>query len=147
MLSTWLILFFVHLLGLSLGIGAATVKLTLLLKCNSDQKFVPTFIAASKPITKIIILGLILLTLSGIGWIILGTSFTILFIVKLTLVVTLWVLGPIIDNSIEPKYLRLVPISGQPATTEFIKIQRNYVFMETIATGLFYAIMVIGVLL
>lgn len=147
MISTWLILFFVHLLGLSLGIGAATVKLTLLLKCSSDQKFATTFIAVSKPITKIIILGLILLTLSGIGWIILGISFTTLFIVKLALVLALWVLGPIIDNIIEPKYLSLVPATGQLATKTFMKVQKNYLLMETIATGLFYIIMIIGVLL
>jgi len=147
MINTWLILLLLHLLGLSLGVGAATVKITLLFKCISDQKFVPIFVATSKPITKIIILGLILLTLSGIGWIILGTPFTTLFIIKLTLVLALWVLGPIIDNVFEPKYLSLIPVSDQPVTKVFIKAKKNFIIMETLATGLFYVIMVIGVLL
>ena len=57
-----------HLVGLVLAVGAATVKLVLLLKCCADSALVPTYVKVTKPITRQIVLGMILLTLSGIGW-------------------------------------------------------------------------------
>jgi len=147
MLSFWFILSFSHLLGLALGVGAATVKLTMLLKCNSDYNFVPAFIKVTKLITRIIVFGLILLTLSGIGWILQGTPFTSLFIIKLILVVLIWILGPYIDNVIEPKFKELAPMPGDSPTKEFVKMQKKYLAVEAIATMLFYVITIMGVLL
>jgi len=147
MISFWFILTLTHLIGLALGIGAATVKLTLLIKCNSDYNFVHIYIKVTKPITRIIILGLILLTISGLGWILLGTSFTSLFIIKLVFVFAIWVLGPVIDNAVEPKYEKLVPAPGEKASSEFVKIQKKLLILETIATLLFYTITIMGVLL
>jgi len=136
-----------HLIGLALGVGCATAKLTLLLKCRADYAFLPTFIAASKPITQLIILGLGLLTLSGAGWLLLGYQFTPLLIVKLSFVGVLWVLGPIIDNVIEPKFRMLAPKPGEPASPAFIRMQRRYLLIEVVATGLLYLIIVIWMLL
>jgi hypothetical protein len=147
MISFWFILTLTHLLGLALGVGAATVKLVLLTRCNSNPEFVSCYIKVSKPITRIIILGLILLSLSGIGWIVLGTLFTPLFIVKLALVLVIWVVGPVIDNVFEPKFMKLAPEPGKKATPEFIQIQKKLLILEILATSLFYAITVIGVLL
>jgi len=93
----------VHLVGLALGVGAGTAKLVLLLKCRNDPSFVDVYLRVVRPLTRLIILGLILLTLSGIGWLLLGYSSTPLLIVKLFLVAAIWILGPVIDNSIEPK--------------------------------------------
>jgi hypothetical protein len=64
-----------HLVGLALGVGSATVKLVLLLKCSADDTFAPVYIKVARPITRQIILGLGLLTLSGIGWLLLRYPF------------------------------------------------------------------------
>jgi Na+-transporting methylmalonyl-CoA/oxaloacetate decarboxylase gamma subunit len=147
MFSSWSILTLVHLIGLSLGVGAATVKLTLLMKAISDPEFIATYLKVMRPITRIIITGLILLTLSGIVWIFMGVTFTTLFIFKLILVLAVWVMGPIIDNVVEPKYKKLAPAPGNQASPEFIRIQRRLLTLETIATLDFYVIMMLGVLL
>ena len=60
-------LLLVHLVGLAIGLGAATAKLVLLFQCRADGAFVPTYLAVVRPITRQIILGLVLLLLSGIG--------------------------------------------------------------------------------
>ena len=146
MISSTSLLSFIHLVGLAIGVGAATVKLLLLFKCKADHSFVNIFVKVSKSITKLIILGLILLTLSGIGWIILGYSFTSLLIVKIVIVAAIWILGPIIDNVVEPKFIKLVPTADQQITTEFVKILNKYLMMEVLATGLFYVIIIIWVL-
>jgi hypothetical protein len=144
--SFWLLM---HLLGLALGVGAATVKLRLLLKCKSDCAFVPVYLRVTKSITRIIIAGLILLTLSGIGWLTTtsGYSFTPILITKLVLVLALWVLGPVIDNAVEPKFKKLAPAAAEMPSAAFLHVQRQLLVLETIATGLFYVITFLGVAL
>ena len=147
MISLASLLAFVHLVGLALAVGAATVKLVLLIKFRSNSELIPVFIKASKPITQLIITGLFLLTFSGIGWLLMGYSFTTLLIIKLIFVAAIWILGPVIDNVIEPKFLKLAPVSGQQASPEFAGALNKYLGMEIIATGFFYVIIIIWILI
>ena len=147
MISLWSVLTIAHLFGLALGVGAATVKLTLLLRCRSNHDFVPVFLKITRPVTRLIILGLILLTLSGIGWILVGMPVTKLLLVKICLVLVIWILGPVIDNVIEPKFKKLAPEPGTQVSPDFVEIQKRYLMLETVATSLFYVITVMGVLL
>jgi hypothetical protein len=102
--------------------------------------------AAARPVTRLIILGLALLTLSGVGWLLVGYQFTPLLVAKLAIVAAIWALGPIIDNVVEPQFQKLAPRSGESASPPFIRIQRRYLLLEGIATGLFYVIVVMWVL-
>jgi hypothetical protein len=140
------LLSFTHLIGMALGIGGATAKLTLLLKCKTHPGFVPSYIQAIKPLTRLIVSGLALLTLSGIGWLLIGYPLTPKLVVKLALVGAIWVIGPLIDKAFEPKFQKLAPASGELATPEFIRAQQRYLLADLIATGLFYVIMVYWVL-
>jgi hypothetical protein len=135
----------VHLVGLALGAGSATVKLVLLLKCSADHAFVPAYVTVARLITRQIILGLVLLTVSGIGWLLLGYPFTPLLMVKVVLVAAIWVLGPVIDNFVEPRFPRLAPAPGALPSPPFVRIHKQYLTLEVIATLLFYTIIVIWV--
>lgn len=135
-----------HLIGLALGIGSATAKLTLLLRSRADHAFLPAYIATAKTLTRLIVLGLALLTLSGVGWLLVGYQFTPLLAAKLVLVAAIWVLGPIIDNVAEPPFRKLAPGPGEAASPAFLRIQQRYLLLEGIATGLFYVIVVMWVL-
>src|SRR5689334_19414748 len=108
MSSLWSLLMLVHLIGLSLSVGSASVKLSLLLKCQSDPSFASSYASVVKPITRFIVIGIGLLTLSGIGWIVLGYPFSGLLVAKLVVVVLVWIVGPTIDKAIEPKFLNLI---------------------------------------
>jgi hypothetical protein len=132
-----------HLIGLALGMGCATAKLALLVKCKSHSDFLPTYLAASKIITRLIVAGTILLVISGIGWLLLGYPMKTRLFIKLVLVGAILVLGPIIDNVAEPKFRRLAPQPGQSASTAFLDAQRTFLLLETVATGLFYVIIVL----
>ena len=136
-----------HLIGLALAVGAASVKLTLLLRCRTDHSFLPIYVAVTKPVTRLIVLGLALLTLSGVGWLLLGYQLTPLLILKLALVGMIWVLGPIIDNVVEPKFRALAPGPGEPVSPAFVRIQQRYLLLEVGATGLFYVIVVMWMLI
>jgi len=135
-----------HLAGLILGVGAATAKLTLLLRCKRDAGFVPHFVAVARPLTRLIIAGLALLTLSGVGFLVSGYSFTPRLIAKLVMVAAIWVLGPIIDNVVEPRFRAQAVPAGQPPPPAFVRALNEYLLIESLATGLFYAIVVIWVL-
>jgi len=136
-----------HVIGLALGLGCATAKLALLARCRTDPAFVPTFIAVARPVTRLIILGLALATLSGVGWLLAGYPLARVLLVKLVLVGAIWVLGPVIDNVVEPKFVRLAPADGESASAAFVRIQRQYLWLETIATGLFYVVVAMWLLL
>lgn len=141
------VLLLAHLLGLAFGLGCATAKWVLLLRCRADPGFIPTYRAAARPLTGLIIVGLTLLTVSGIGWLLTGSRLTPRLAVKLTLVAAIWVLGPVIDNAVEPRFWKLTPAPGESRSPAFLQIQRRYLLMETVATGLFYVIAVMWVLI
>lgn len=147
MLSISDILLLMHLFGLALGVGSATVKLVLLFKCRSNPEFVSTFKKVSKPITKILIIGLVLLTISGISWLIRGYSLYPFLTLKVILVAVVWILGPVIDNVVEPKYFKLAPSTGEKPSVEFIKVQNQYLTLEITADVLFYGITIMGAML
>lgn len=144
--SPTLLLRVAHFIGLALGIGGGTVKLALLLRCRSDRALLPAYFAVVRPITRLIILGMVLVTLSGIGWLLLGYPFSALLVVKLVLVAGVWVLGPVIDNVAEPRFRTLAPASGAAPSPEFLRAQSRYLTLEVAATGLFYVVLVLWVL-
>jgi hypothetical protein len=146
MISWRSILTLLHLTGLALAVGSASAKLRLLVRCKADHAFVSSYLAVARPVTQLIILGLALLTLSGLGWLLVGYPVTPLLVVKLVLVGAIWVLGPVIDNVVEPKFLQLAPRPSEPPSPAFIRILGRYLWLETVATGLFYVIVVMWVL-
>jgi len=145
LLST--MLFLLHVLGMMLAVGSASTKLALLLKSKKDLEFLPVFIGADEIITKLIIIGLLLLTISGIGWLLMGYPLTVMLVVKIIFVAVIWVLGPIIDNVVRPKFKKLAPADKEKATTGFLSVQKQYLVLEGFATGIFYLIVVAWVML
>jgi hypothetical protein len=107
---------------------------------------VPVYVKVVKSITRQIVLGIILLTLSGIGWLLLAYPITMRLVLKLILVGAIWVRDPIIDNVVEPKFRKLAPTAGEVASPEFIRIQKQYLTLEAMETGLFYVIIMMWVL-
>jgi hypothetical protein len=139
------LLLLVHLVGLATGLGAATAKVVLLFRCRANTAFVPTYLAVVKTITRQIILGLVFLLLSGVGFIAIGYSFTPRLVTKLVLVAAIFVLGPVIDNVVEPRFRALAPRPGAVASPEFVRVLKQYLALDLLATGLFYVVVVIWV--
>lgn len=147
MISLTSFLTIVHLIGLTLGAGAASVKGALLLKCRSDHTYIPSYLKIVRPVTKILITGIILLTLSGLTWLLTGYPLMSVLIIKIILVLAIWVLGPVIDNKVEPKFIKLAITPDQVAGAEFLQIFNKYLALELIATSLFYVIIIYWVII
>lgn len=146
MVSLPAVLTVVHLVGVALGLGSATAKLRLLLRCRADPAFAAVFLEVTKPLTRQIVLGLVMLVVSGIGWILIGYPFTPLLVTKMVLVGAMFVMGPIIDNVVEPKFKALAPGTGEAPSPEFIRVRGRYLGLEAAATSLFYVIVVMWVI-
>lgn len=136
----------VHLVGLVLAVGAASVKVVLFLRSGRDGALLAAYFAVARPVTRLIIAGMILLALSGVGWLLVAYDLTPLLVVKLVLFGSVFVLGPVIDNVAEPKVRALVPAPGEEASAAFLRARTQYMALEFAATGLFYAIVVLWVL-
>ena len=137
----------VHIVGLALGVGSATVKITLLLKCRGDSAYVPAYLQVVGWITRLLVLGLILATASGIVLLWRVYPFTPLMITKLVLVGLLWAIGPVIDKVAEPGFRQLAPAPGETVTPEFKQALKKYLAVEMTGGILFYAVVVLGVML
>jgi len=132
----------VHIVGLVLAVGAATAKSVLLLRASRDQTFVPHYISVVPSLTRLILAGMLLLILSGVGWLLSGYPLSGHLIAKLVLVGCVLGLGPMVDKVVEPKYFRLAT-ALEPGSEGTLRQARNqYIAIELTATFLFYAIIV-----
>lgn len=141
------ILYVVHVIALSLAAGAAIVKMLLVFRCKKNYRFYNDYFKLAPMLSKLIIAGMVLLTVSGIAWIFTGYSVNSLLIIKIVLVAGIWVLGPLIDGYAEPKIKKFLPFSEQAPAQEFFPAQKLHLRLEVVATILMYAVLIIGVLL
>ena len=136
----------IHLVGLALAVGAASVKTVLLVMSRSDAAVAAAYFSVDRVITRHILVGIALLALSGVGFLVLGYAFTPQLIAKLALFGAVMVIGPIIDNLVEPKLRALRPATGTPPSPEFLAVRDRHLALEVTATGLFYAVIALWVL-
>jgi Na+-transporting methylmalonyl-CoA/oxaloacetate decarboxylase gamma subunit len=137
----------VHVIALSLAAGTAFVKLLLVFRCKKDYTFYIVYFKLAPLLSKLIITGMILLTLSGIAFIITGYSVAFLLILKIIIVAGIWIIGPIIDSRAEPKVKKLYPSPGAQPSAAFTRAHQQHLLLEIIATIMMYAALIIGVLL
>ena len=137
----------VHLVALALAMGAATAKNVLLYGCRRQPSRVPFFLAVEGQITAQIIVGQVLLTLSGIAYAyLLDYSLTPRLMAKVGLLSLVWVLGPTIDRVVSPALKRAAADGVEPPSPALERALGRYLFWDLAATGLFYAIVVLWVL-
>lgn len=133
---------FVHVIGSALGVGGVTANVVLWTKARFDKELAPAILKIVELIGKLIFLGLILLTLSGIGFLYLGFPLARLT-VKLSLVAALWVESPLV-HYLTSRVANLAPKPGQPQSPEFLSIKRKTQVVGTIGVILWYTTTAIG---
>lgn len=136
---------FVHLIGLAFGVGGVTANAILMIKTRSNKEFTPIIMKAVVLIGKLVFFGLVLLTVSGIGFLYLGYPLARLT-VKLFLVGALWIEGPLV-HYFTSRLAKLVPNPSQPASPEFLSIKRKTQVIGMIGVILWYMTTALGVLL
>ena len=137
---------FVHTVGLAFGLGGVTINVVLMIKARFDKELASTIIKVSKTIGPLIFLGLVLLTISGIGFMRLGYPLTRTLAVKHILVVALWIEGPLIFY-LTSKLAKLSPTPSEPPSLKFLSTRRMMQALAAAGLILWYTITVLGVLL
>jgi hypothetical protein len=137
---------FIHIVGLAFGLGGVTVNFALMIKARFDKELASIMSKVSKTIGPLIFLGLVLLTISGIGFVRLGYPLTRTLIVKLHLVAVLWMEGLLISY-ISLKLGRLAPKLGEPPSLKFLSTRRKMQALAAVGLVLWYTITALGVLL
>jgi len=146
-METWMpVLSVAHRIGIALAVGGATVKLALLLRGRSDRSIDGHFLGVTGTVSALIGAGMVLATLSGIGWLALGYPLSSLLVVKIALVASIWVIGPVIDKVIEPRFRRLSEASGEGASTELLRVRGRLLVLEIVATGLLFFVVILWTL-
>ncbi|MFW9965391.1 MAG: hypothetical protein ACFFCX_17595 [Candidatus Sifarchaeia archaeon] len=146
-MDLWQIITLVHIIGIALGVGGASIKLVLFMKSYYNKNFTPAYTVVAEPISQLIFLGMILLTVSGIGYALVGYPEGSSLLVKHVLVVLLWVVGPLISKVYGPRFITLAPKPSESPTSEFLQVRKQLLVLEVLGTVCFYAVSIIGIIM
>ena len=132
---------FIHFIGLAFGLGGATVASLISAKAEKDKEVSSAFIKIMPPISKLIMLGLILLIVSGIAITFLVTwpINYVNLIIKHVLVILIVVIG-IITGVKSKKIMKLVPKKGGQISLNFMKAKHQIKVLSIINLILWYAV-------
>jgi hypothetical protein len=143
-----------HLISLSWGVGGATLGFFFNIISNKKPEMKPHISNIMPYLSKLIMLGLILLGISGIGiQSVLGSEnfFSYwadypLSIVKFVTTLVLVVIGILLVAKFAPKMDRLAP-KGEPPSEEFLKTRKIVIICGTVNFILWYLILILAVIM
>ncbi|MBY8987254.1 MAG: hypothetical protein KGD61_02280 [Candidatus Lokiarchaeota archaeon] len=139
-----------HLIGLCWGVGGATLGLLLMVISERNSEMKP-HVSKILPInTRLIMLGIILLGISGV-LLQLSTGGNYysehwLLGLKQVIAVILLIIGILLAAKIGPKMQRLAPKSGPPSE-EFLKTKKLAMIAGITNTILWYVIVILSVIM
>ena len=137
---------FLHFVGLSLGVGGATIATIISMKADRDTELAQAIMKIMPSITKTIWVGLILLIISGIGvtiYIQWPLDYQML-IVKHVLVVWILIIGIILGVH-SKKMKLLMPRPKEKPSSRFLKIKKRMKAFSIINLILWYLVTLISV--
>ena len=147
----FLISHFFHLVFLAWGLGGATVAAILTMKAEKEPALMPNGITMLEPISKLIWVAIIGLTITGIVTTALGAGkgyydATILQI-KHVVVAVIVINGLNITLRLLPKTKKLAPAPGTKPTAEFLKTKRFLQTSSIVSMVLWYLVVALSVIL
>jgi uncharacterized membrane protein len=136
----WLELFnFIHFVGLAFGLGGATIAAIVSNKAEKDRDVAIASMKLMPSISKLIVLGLIFLIISGIAipFFMTWPLNRGMLIIKHILVIFIVIFGMFLGNS-SKKINHFVPRHNEKPSQEFLKIKRRIKIFSTINLILWY---------
>jgi len=139
-----------HLIGLCWGVGGATLGLLLMVISERNPEMKPHVAKILPTNTRLIMLGIILLGISGVALqlVIGGNYYSAHWILGLKHVVAavLLTIGILMAAKIGPKMQRLAP-KGGPPSGEFLKTKKLAMILGITNTILWYVIVILSVIM
>jgi len=137
-----------HIVGIAWGVGGVTAISLLNMQADKHPELSPLQMKVLPIFSKLIGFGMLLLVISGIilGRELGGTVDKTVFPIKIILVIALIINGLYLSFRLMPKMEKLAPAGGPPSG-EFLKVKQQTKIAGMIGLVLWYAILVLGVLL
>ena len=143
----------IHLISLSWGVGGATLGFLFNIVSSKKKDMAPHISSVMPYITKLIILSLILLGVSGVVvQVVLSGNFHgywitfPLSIVKTVLVIVLVIIGVLLAAKLAPKLGTLAPRGGPPSE-EFLRTRKLVMILGMVNLILWYVILILAVIM
>jgi uncharacterized membrane protein len=136
----WLELFnFLHFVGLAFGLGGATIAAIVSSKAEKDREIAIASVKLMPSISKLVVLGLILLIASGIAipFFMTWPLNRDMLIIKHILVVFIVLFGMSLGNS-SRKINKLVPKKNEKLSQEFLKTKKKIKILSMVNLFLWY---------
>jgi uncharacterized membrane protein len=136
----WLELFnFIHFIGLAFGLGGATIAAIISRKADRDKDIAIASMKIMPSISRLIVLGLIFLIISGIAlpFFIKWPLNKEMLVVKHILVILIVVFGMILGKN-SKKISKLAPRGNEKPSQEFLKIKKKIKIISLINLILWY---------
>jgi uncharacterized membrane protein len=134
-----------HLIGLAFGLGGATIAAIISTKAEKDKELAGAQMKLMPSISKLIMLGLLLLIISGIA-----LPFYIkwpldkqLLIIKHVLVVWIIIIGIFIGRRFK-KMSRISPVGKEKPKAEFLRAKKQVKILSIINLILWYAVTIMS---
>lgn len=136
---------FIHFLGLAFGLGGATIAAIISSKAEKDKDISKALIKIMPSISKLIMLGLLLLIISGIAlpFYIKWPMNQQLLIIKHVLVVWIIIIGVFIGRKFK-KMSRTIPIGKEKPKPEFLKAKKQVKILSIINLILWYGVTIMS---
>ena len=137
---------FLHFVGLSFGVGGATIAAVLSAKSNKDPEIAPVVMKIMPSIAKVIWIGLILLIISGIG-ITYSIKWPInkqILLVKHILVIWIVLIGIFLGKTSKKMSLS-APAGKEKPSQKFLKLKKQMKAFSIINLVLWYLVTLISV--
>lgn len=139
----------IHFIGLSWGVGAATISIILLVLSGKKEEYKAPVKKVIPIIQMITFFGLILLIISGIGMTInFGVDYWVgntILIVKHVLIGIMLAVGITLMGYLGPKMDKLAPIPGEgPPSQEFLKLRKIAMLLGIILVIGWYTTLVLS---
>jgi len=138
-----------HLIGLSWGLGCSTLVFILNILSERSRELSPHVRKIMPISSRLTMLGLILLSVSGIVLAVIGFeewATNWILMIKFVVVVVLVFVGILLASKILPKMQELAPEKGPPSE-EFLRLKKKAMIGGILNLILWYVIVVLSVIM
>ena len=146
----YIVLRYIHLISMAFGVGGSTLAMIISRKIDKNPEIAPIIMELIKPVSKLIRLGLILLILSGLGFMVLGSKGYIyqpFFLAKMLTVSIISINAILMKFVLNPKLRKLIKKSGSKSSPELLKVKKYIKLSNIISLVAWYLVVAFAVLM
>ncbi len=133
-----------HIIGVALGAGGATMSDVLFVTSIIDNRLDQSELRLLKIASKVVVVGLLLLTVTGIGFLLTGSPTSARFWAKMTIVTIATLNGFVMHRLLFPIFARCVQAGTAIDSADFTRYTPLLVIAGPVSAISWYAALILG---